>query len=249
MKLIGFLATFGLAWFLLDRLATSPPLPISAILALAAVICVLAVAELVVFGTPRGRVPSALGFGVPRLPAVIVAGAVSAAVVAAYLLGATALGITLTVRPDWLAVLAGAMLFHGVAEELVWRGFVFAHLRQQAPFGLAVVCSVPLIAATHLPILMSSGALIGGLALATAAVTCLPLARLWERSGRTIWPAALLHGSIGTWQVFERTYSPVFAVVVLVASLTVPLLVLAVPARWFAAPARRQSSGVARLTA
>jgi hypothetical protein len=100
---------------------------------------------------------------------------------------------------------------------------------------------VPLIALTHAPIMATDGWLVGGLATFTAAITCLPLAYLWERGGRTTWAPAVLHGLIGTWQLFERTYPPTFSVVVLCASITVPLLVLLdrIPAR------RRPPAGMA----
>jgi hypothetical protein len=87
--------------------------------------------------------------------------------------------------------------------------------------------SVPLIASTHVPILLTEGPLVGLLAVGSAAVTCVPLAYLWEIGGRTVWAPALLHGAIGGWQVFERSYPPTFSVVVLVASIGVPLVVLA----------------------
>ena len=68
----------------------------------------------------------------------------------------------------------------------------------------------------------------------TAATTCLPLAYLWERGGRTVWAPALLHGLIGSWQLFERTYPLRFSLVMLVASIVVPLLALLAGDRFFA---------------
>jgi membrane protease YdiL (CAAX protease family) len=130
-------------------------------------------------------------------------------------------------------VLAASLLFHGFAEELVWRGFLFGHLRQSATFGGAVVRSMPLLALTHVPILLMSGVLVGALAVLTAIATCLPLAYLWERGGRTVWAPALLHGLIGTWQLFERTYPVTFSVVLLVAAIGVPLLALMFGDRFF----------------
>jgi hypothetical protein len=126
-------------------------------------------------------------------------------------------------------VLIGLLLFHGVAEELVWRGFAFGHLRRKFTFRRAVAGSMPLIAITHLPIVIGSGALVGGLAMTTAAITCLPLANLYERGGRTIWAAAILHGLIGTWQLFERSYPPSFQLVILAATMVVPLAVMSLP--------------------
>jgi hypothetical protein len=97
-------------------------------------------------------------------------------------------------------------------------------LRQSHSFARAVWWSVPLIALTHMPIALTDGWLVGGLATLTAAITCWPFATLWERGGRTVWAPALLHALIGCWQLFERSYPIAFSVIVLVASISVPLL-------------------------
>jgi membrane protease YdiL (CAAX protease family) len=223
-RVVVFGATFLTAWWVLDRLVTTPPHPGSAAAALAAAALVLALGQRL-GGTPWAQVPAALGLGRPAGPAVALAGLVGSIYIAVLLLGAQGLGVTLEVRQNWPAVLVAVLLFHGLAEELVWRGFVFARLRERRPFAAAVWWSVPLIALTHVPIIITDGWLVGGLATLTAAVTCWPLAHLWERGNRTVWAPALLHGVIGTWQLFERSYPASFSLVVLGASLTVPLLV------------------------
>jgi membrane protease YdiL (CAAX protease family) len=233
MRTVGFLLTFLGAWFVLDRLVTSPPMPASALVALAGAAAVVAIGERLVYRTPWRDLPIEMGFGRPTGRALAVGGVVGGLVIAGYVLGAQALGITLELRPEWPLVLVGVLVFHGLAEELVWRGFVFHHLRDGRTFRRAVLASMPLIALTHVPIIVSSGLLVGGLALLTAAITCLPLAYLWERGGRTIWAPALVHGLIGTWQLFERTYPMTFSIVVLVVTLVVPLLALAFRDRFF----------------
>ncbi len=220
----GFLLTFAAAWVVLDRLAPAPPMPLSALAAVVAAATVLVLGQVIVFRTPPQAAPRAFGLGRPVPRAVLVAVLVGGLVVATYLSGAAALDIRLQLRPQWQLVALGALLFHGLAEELVWRGFVFGRLRDRWSFWRSVAASMPLIALTHVPILLSSGPLIGGLALTSAAVTCLPLAYLWERGGRTVWAPAILHGLIGCWQVFERTYPPAFSLVVLFASIVVPLV-------------------------
>jgi hypothetical protein len=64
---------------------------------------------------------------------------------------------------------------------------------------------------------------VGTLAVIAAAATCVPLAYLAERGGATIWPPAVLHGLIGTWQIYERTYPVQFKLVILIATALVPL--------------------------
>ena len=92
----------------------------------------------------------------------------------ALVLGANRLGVALELRENWPVVLVGVMLFHGLAEELVWRGYAFARLRDHRSFAAAVWWSVPLIALTHAPIVVTDGWLIGALATLTAGTTCGP---------------------------------------------------------------------------
>jgi membrane protease YdiL (CAAX protease family) len=238
MRRLVFLATFLAAWFLLDRLVTSPPNLFSATSALLAAAAVVILGERAL-GLPWRRVPAALGLGRPVLRAVAVAGIAGGAFVLTLLAGARAVDVTLELRENWLAVLIAALIFHGLAEELVWRGFAFGYLRRTRTFWRAVLWSIPLIALTHVPIALTNGLGVGLVATLSAAVTCLPFAYLYERGGGTIWAPALLHGLIGTWQLFERTYPDRFTVVVLAASIVVPLAVFFFRDGFFRASIRR----------
>jgi membrane protease YdiL (CAAX protease family) len=131
-------------------------------------------------------------------------------------------------------VLGGVLLFHGLAEELVWRGYVYGHLRRTNSFRGAVIRTVPLIALTHVPIILSNGLAVGSLAVLSAAVTCLPLAYLYDRGGRTVWPPAIVHGLIGTWQLFDRTYPVEFSLLILCGSILTPLTAFLFGDRFFA---------------
>ena len=234
-QLVVFGATFLVAWWLLNTFVTSPPNPISSASALAAAAVALALGQRAA-GTGWAQVPAALGLGRPKAHAVAVAGVVGGIFLMVLVLGANRLGVALELRENWPVVLVGVMLFHGLAEELVWRGYVFARLRDNRSFAAAVWWSVPLIALTHAPIVVTDGWLVGALATLTAAITCWPMAYLWERGGHTMWAPVLLHGLIGTWQLFERSNTPAFPMLVMAASITVPLLV-------FLPAMRRTASG------
>jgi membrane protease YdiL (CAAX protease family) len=174
-----------------------------------------------------------LGIGRPTRRALIAATLVGAAVVATFVDGAAVLGIELELRPNWPAVLVGALLFHGVAEEMVWRGYVYGHLRAGTSFRRAVRRSMPLIALTHVPIIVGNGLGVGALAVLSAIVTCLPFAYLYDRGGRTIWAPAIVHGLVGTWQLFERTYPLQYSLFVIVGSIVTPLAAFAFGDRFF----------------
>jgi len=170
---LGFLAAFLAAWLALDRLIGSPtPRPGPALLALGVALAILGGAERLVFGRRSPELLRGLGLGRPVSQAVAAAAVVALAVVGAGLLAATALGAALRPRPDWPAVLLGVLLFHGLAEELVWRGFAFAHLRRGRTFRRAALLSTPLIALTHVPLVAEAGPAVGLAAMVVAAVTC-----------------------------------------------------------------------------
>jgi hypothetical protein len=62
-------------------------------------------------------------------------------------------GNNLQLRAEWLWLAIGLFAYHGLAEELTWRGYAFRRLRQGRSFGGAIRWTMPLIAITHLPIL------------------------------------------------------------------------------------------------
>jgi membrane protease YdiL (CAAX protease family) len=232
-RLGTFLLTFVAAWFVLDRLVTSPPTIVSALVPLVISAAVLVVSEMLVTRLSLRQILVRIGLGRPPWRAVVAASIVGAGVVATFFGGAAILGIDLELRSNWPAVVVAAFLFHGVAEELVWRGYVYGHLRRGANFRGAVLRSIPLIALTHVPIIVSNGIGVGTLAVITAAVTCLPFTYLYERGGRTIWPPAILHGSIGMWQLFERDFPVEFSVLIMCGSILTPLSAFAFRGRFF----------------
>src|SRR6185312_4567352 len=105
-------------------------------------------------------------------------------------------------RPNWIWLLAGTFAFHGLAEELVWRGYVYRWLRRNRSFTRAVLLSMPFVAAAHIPIVITSGPLVGAAALLVAAVTSIPLAYLFDLGRGTLWAPAVLHAAIDSFKLF-----------------------------------------------
>jgi membrane protease YdiL (CAAX protease family) len=174
-----------------------------------------------------------LGLGRPGGRALLVAAAVSGVVLLVFPLTAAISGAAVQPRPDWLWLLLGIFAFHGLAEELVWRGFTFRRLREGRSFWSATWWTMPLIAASHLPIVFTLGPGVGVGAMAVAAVTSMPFAYLYETGGRTIWAPALVHTAIDTFKlvVIPAAALTTFSLLIIVVSLTVPLLALAAPRR------------------
>ena len=217
------------------------------LLALAATLAAAGLWEHRAFGTPRNQVLRVLGFGHPAGRSLVAGLIISAAVLAFYPAYVLISGNELPLRADWPLLAVGLFAYHGLAEELTWRGYAFRRLRQGRTFGAAIRWTMPLIAFTHLPILITSGPAVGSLAIVVAAVTCLPFAYLWERGSDTIWAAAMLHASIDAFKLLEvptGDEAVAFSLSLGLVSLLVPLGVFAFGDRFFGA-ANRQLPGPA----
>ena len=184
------------------------------------------VVERVLYGTRPSVALRALGFGRPDARACLLALAVSVPVL---VVPAVVAGVTPALR---LAVAArGDLRVPRLAEELVWRGYAYRRLRTDRTFGRAVVASMPLVVAAHVPIVFGSGLAVGGAAMVVAASTTVAFAHLWEMGRGTIWAPALLHTAIDSFKlvVLPPGSTVTFSLVLAAVSATVPLLVLAVP--------------------
>ncbi|OXM69582.1 CPBP family intramembrane glutamic endopeptidase [Amycolatopsis vastitatis] len=187
--------------------------------------------------SPREAV-QALGLGRPARRSLAVAAVISVLVLLVWPTTALLTGASIPLRPDWPVVLVGILTLHGLAEELVWRGFVFRLLARGRSFWPAVCWSMPLIAVTHLPIVVTSGPAIGFGAMLVAAITSIALSRLYVMGGGTLWAPALLHTAIDSFKlvVLPAAAPAVYPFLIIGFSLVVPLLVLLVP------PARRAAT-------
>ena len=147
-------------------------------------------------------------------------------------------GAAISLRPDWPWLLIGIFAFHGLAEELVWRGYAYRRLRVGRSFRAAVLWTMPLVALAHVPILITSGPVVGIAALTVAAATSVPLAYLFDTGRSTIWAPAVVHTAIDSFKlvVVPAAAATTFSLLLSAVSIVIPLLVLAVPRRVLGAP-------------
>ncbi|MDD7939745.1 CPBP family intramembrane metalloprotease [Actinomycetospora lutea] len=228
-----FLAGFALLWAVLQGLAALDPTARWGLVVLAGVLVIGLVVERVLHGVPPRRALRALGFGRPAPRALVLAAAVSGLVVLVFPV-AEALGLgPITLRPGWPWLLVGVFALHGLAEELVWRGYAFRRLRAGRSFPRAAAWTMPLVAVTHVPILVTSGVAVGLGAMAVAATTSIPFAYVFETGRGTVWAPALLHTAIDAFKLVEIPAAgvPAFSLLLVGVSILVPLLALAVPRR------------------
>lgn len=99
----------------------------------------------------------------------------------------------------FLLLQLGNFLVHGIGEEVLYRGFLFRHLREAGNgFYKAVFISVIFFAAAHIPLIVEQGILVGGMAFLLSAVSAFPLSYLFEKSGNSVLPPAIVHAVIDT---------------------------------------------------
>ncbi|WP_252444909.1 CPBP family intramembrane glutamic endopeptidase [Pseudonocardia humida] len=198
---------------------------------LAAVLATGVAVEKALHRSTAGDAVRLLGLRRPGGRAMALAAAVSGLVLLVFPLTAALSGAAVVLRPDWAWLLVGILAFHGLAEELVWRGYVFRRLRAGRSFRAGVAWTMPLIAAGHLPILVTQGPAVGLGAMLVAAVTSIPLGYLYETGGRSMWPPALVHTAIDAFKLvlIPAVALSTFSTLIILVNLAVPLLVLAVP--------------------
>lgn len=138
----------------------------------------------------------ALGLGAAKPHALRAGAGLSLALLALLPVLAASTGVDLELRDGaaWLAL--GMFAQGGIAEETLFRGFMYRHLRATRTFWRAATLSAVPFAAAHVPLFWSLDASIALLALAMAIAWAFPLAWLFDRAGSSIWPGALLHAVI-----------------------------------------------------
>lgn len=134
-----------------------------------------------------------LGYGRPRRRAVSVALILSGVMLLFFPVLSLASGARLSLNGNWLPTLAGIILFNGLAEETLFRGYVFGNLRQGSSFLRAGFISMLLFVAVHLYLFVGNPFIIGLAGTLVAVSAAFPMAYLFERGGNTIWAPVIVH--------------------------------------------------------
>lgn len=199
--LVKFLFGFALIYGILDGMARllGDVLRIeNALLIMGAVLMVALAVEIGVFRQNWRQALLALGLGWSGWRALGVALLITVLQLAAYPLITWLTGYRWVLPPNWPWTMVGIFALHGVAEEVLYRSYLFGRLRHGRTFWRAAWLAVLLFALSHLPILWSQGLVVGGMAVALAISSSFPFAYLYEQGRNTIWAPALVHGAVDT---------------------------------------------------
>lgn len=153
----------------------------------------LVCAERWLFAVPLRIAPRQLGLTTPSARSIIVAAIVGGALLAVIPAFALATATPLAMAPGWALMLPGLFAQAGIAEEALFRGYLFGHVYRGRGFWRAAMLSIAPFAAAHLYLFV---VLPWPVALASVLLAVLispPLAHLYAVGGNTIWAPALLH--------------------------------------------------------
>jgi membrane protease YdiL (CAAX protease family) len=166
----------------------------AALAASGAMFLIVVAIERLAFGRGLRSGLKALGWGRPRLGAILAATLISLGMLAFFPVYGLVTGTPFALRGDWAWILVGAIVLNGLAEETLFRGFVFGHLRQAGQaFGRAGLISLGIFGAVHLYLFIGNPFAIAFLATLLAIAAAFPFAFLFERAGRVIWAGVILH--------------------------------------------------------
>lgn len=189
---------FVLLYFVFDRLAAvlDSTRGEAGVIVGAVIIGLAVLAERWLTGASLRACLVALGLDVPRTAALLAAVALAAALLACLPLLAALVGAELALRDGATLLALGMFVQGGVAEEVLFRGFMYRHLRRTRTFWSAATLSAVPFAAAHVPLFWTLEPAVAVLALAMAIAWSFPLARLFDRAGGSIWPCAIVHAVI-----------------------------------------------------
>jgi membrane protease YdiL (CAAX protease family) len=185
----------------------------SSLIVTAAMLAVVFAIEGLAFHRTPPRALAALGYGRPEPSALLAAGIITVAMLAFFPVYSLATGTPFSLKSDWVWVLVGAIALNGIAEETLFRGFVFGHLRQAGlSFRRAGLFSLVTFGAVHLYLFTSNPFIVALLATLLALASAFPFAFLFERAGMVIWAGVILHVAAHAFRLLDMPESQTLTV-------------------------------------
>jgi len=170
---------------------------------------------------------AALGLGRPLAAGLAVAGGICVLLLIVVLVFLRVTGTSGVVTPDALSLAPGLFAQAGIAEEILFRGYLFGRLRRGRSFWRAAWLSMIPFVGVHLLLFFTMPWPVALAALLLSVALSFPFAHLFELGGGTIWPPALLHFVVqGTVKVLitSGSASSLFPFVWMASSAVLPML-------------------------
>jgi membrane protease YdiL (CAAX protease family) len=139
---------------------------------------------------------AALGLRALSWPALGAALALSALLLSYFPIFAFATGTTVSLRIDAAVLAIGIFAQGGIAEETVFRGFLFRRLREGRSFWRATALATVPFVGVHALLFLSLDFTIALASILLALSLSFPLAWLFEASGGSVLPPAIIHAVV-----------------------------------------------------
>ena len=157
------------------------------------VVAATLLAEHFIFGESFKQAAKAIGLGRPKLFGLLVAVAISVALLLTIPLFSFVRGTSAGLIPGWYTFLPGLFFQAGIAEETLFRGYLFGHIRQRHTFWKAASFAAIPFMLVHLILFYSLPWALAGASILLAIAMSFPLSKLYEMAGDTICAPAILH--------------------------------------------------------
>ena len=189
--------------------------------------------ERTVFGQGLASALRSLGLGRPKRRGLVVVAAVCTILLLVVLVFSTTSRVATAFLPGWRWLLPGLFAQGGIAEEVLFRGYLFGRLRRGRSFWRATGLSMLPFATVHLLLFATMPWPVALAALLLSIVLSVPLAHLFELGGATIWAPAVLHFVVQTVPKVitfaDAGAAALFPLLWMAASALVPMCALFVP--------------------
>jgi membrane protease YdiL (CAAX protease family) len=197
----------------------------------ALVVAATLAAERLLFGELLANAARALGLGRPLERGLLVAAGLTLLLLLVFPAYALLTGARLGLLPGWAWLIPGLFAQGGVAEEVLFRGYLFRRVRRGRSFWGAVALSGAPFVAVHLVLFLTMPWPIALAALLLSAALSAPLAYLFELGGDTVWAPALVHFVVqGAIKIVTPEHADVrLPLAWMAASAAVPYLAFLVP--------------------
>ena len=190
-------------------------------------------AERFLFGERLAEAARDVGLGRPLARGLIAAGGACTLLMLVFPAMAAIEDARVVVDSRWTVLLPGLFAQAGIAEEALFRGYLFRRIRAGRSFWHAVALAALPFAAVHLILFATMPWPIALAAVLLSVIVGAPLARLFELGGNTIWAPALVHFTIqGAIKLVSLQPADArLPVIWMAASAVIPFLVFLVPRR------------------
>lgn len=228
MLLAGFAAVFTL--FQVVATALDSNRGEQGLVVCAVVFAALVAVEMVVFRRSVVAALATLGLGAPARTGMLAGTAISAMLLATIPVYALAAGDPPILLTGWALLLPGLFAQGGLAEEALFRAYLFGHIRVGRHFWRAAFLATIPFALAHLYLFFTMPWPLALASLVLSVAIGFPLARLYDLGGNTIWAPALVHFIVqGAVKLVLFGPEGAFPLVWIAASAVLPFAVFLVP--------------------